>query len=133
MKVIVVDDEPVIADTLVDILNGEGCEAVAVSDGPSAIKWAEMIQPDVVITDVIMSGMNGIETAKAIMKILPDCRVILFSGQAASLDLLEKARADGYEFEILAKPINPTMLLEILKLAEFAPSFERLGQGSRTA
>jgi CheY-like chemotaxis protein len=133
MKVIVVDDEPVIADTLVDILNGEGCEAVAVSDGPSAVKWAGMIRPDVVITDVIMSGMNGIETAKAIMKMLPDCRVILFSGQAASLDLLEKARAEGYEFEILAKPINPTMLLEILKLAEYAPSSERLGKVSRTA
>lgn len=133
MKIIVVDDEPVIADTLVDILNGEGCEAVAVSDGPSAIKWAEMIQPDAIITDVIMSGMNGIEAAKAIMKILPNCRIILFSGQAASLDLLEKARAEGYEFEILAKPINPTLLLEILGLPENPGSLETVSRNARTA
>ncbi|HEV2988018.1 MAG TPA: response regulator [Candidatus Angelobacter sp.] len=133
MKIIVVDDEPVIADTLVDILNGEGCEAVAVSDGPSAIKWAEMIQPDAIITDVIMSGMNGIEAAKAIMKILPNCRIILFSGQAASLDLLEKARAEGYEFEILAKPINPTLLLEILGLPENPGSLETASRSARTA
>jgi CheY-like chemotaxis protein len=128
MKIIVVDDEPVIADTLVDILNGEGCEAVAVSDGPSAIRWAQMIQPDAVITDVIMSGMDGVETAKAIMKVVPKCRIILFSGQAASVDLLEKARADGYEFEVLAKPINPTILLEILGFCGIAGSSEQYRQ-----
>jgi CheY-like chemotaxis protein len=114
MKVIVVDDEPVIADTLVDILNGEGCEAVAVSDGASAIKWAQMILPDVIVSDVMMPGLNGIETAKAIRETLPACRIVLFSGQAASLDLLEKARAEGYEFEVLAKPVNPTVLLAAL-------------------
>jgi CheY-like chemotaxis protein len=114
MKVIVVDDEPVIADTLVDILNGEGCEAVAVSDGASAIKWARMILPDVIVSDVMMPGLNGIETAKAIREDLPACRIVLFSGQAASLDLLEKARTEGYEFEVLAKPVNPTVLLAAL-------------------
>jgi CheY-like chemotaxis protein len=133
MKVIVVDDEPVIADTLVDILNGEGHEAVAVSDGTSAVRWAQLIQPDAVITDVIMSGMDGIETAKAIMEILPKCRIILFSGQAASVDLLERARADGYDFEVLAKPINPTILLEVLGLAGNAGSSGKLRETVRTA
>lgn len=115
MKIIVVDDEPIIADTLVDILNGEGHEALAVSDGSSAIKWAEMVQPDVVLTDVIMPDMDGVEAAKAIMKLLPKCRIILFSGQAASTDLLARARAEGYSFEVLAKPVNPDVLLEKLK------------------
>lgn len=115
MKVLIVDDEPVIADTLVDILNGEGCEALAVSDGPSAIKWAQMILPDVVISDVVMPGMNGIETAKAILKSCPACRIILFSGQAASVDMLDQARHEGYEFEVLAKPINPNILLSTLR------------------
>jgi CheY-like chemotaxis protein len=115
VKIIVVDDEPLIADTLVNVLNGEGHEAVAVSDGESAIKWAEMVCPDAVITDVIMPGMTGIETAKAIMKSLPNCRIILFSGYAASADLLEQAHTEGYRFEVLAKPINPDVLLEKLK------------------
>lgn len=115
MKIIVVDDEPIIADTLVDILNGEGHEALAVSDGSSAIKWAEMVQPDVVLTDVIMPDMDGVEAAKAIMKLLPKCRIILFSGQAASTDLLARAGAEGYSFEVLAKPVNPDVLLEKLK------------------
>lgn len=115
MKILVVDDEPIIADTLVDILKGEGHEALAVSDGASAIKWAELVQPDAVLTDVMMPGIDGIETAKAIMKLVPHCRIILFSGQAASTEMLAKARAEGHSFEVLAKPINPDVLLEQLQ------------------
>lgn len=114
MKVIVVDDEPIIADTLVDILNGEGFEALAVSDGAGAVRWAEMMRPDVVVTDVVMPGMNGIEAAKLIIKLLPDCRIILFSGQAVSTHLLSQAEAEGHSFEVLAKPINPDVLLSTL-------------------
>ncbi|MFL6385906.1 MAG: response regulator [Terriglobales bacterium] len=115
MKIIVVDDEPIIADTLVNILEGEGHDALAVSHGESAVKWAKLVLPDAVISDVIMPGMDGIETAKAIVKVLPQCRIILFSGQAATVDLLAKARAEGYIFEVLPKPINPEKLLEKLK------------------
>jgi CheY-like chemotaxis protein len=115
VKIIVVDDEPIIADTLVNILEGEGHDALAVSHGESAVKWAKLVLPDAIISDVIMPGMDGIETAKAIMKVLPNCRIILFSGQTASIDLLAKARAEGYIFEVLPKPINPEVLLEKLK------------------
>ncbi|HKV93481.1 MAG TPA: response regulator [Candidatus Angelobacter sp.] len=115
MKIIVVDDEPIIADTLVNILNGEGHDALAVSNGKSALRWAEIIRPDAVVTDVIMPDMDGIETAKGIIKMLPNCRIILFSGQAASTSLLAKAQAEGCSFEVLAKPINPDVLLEKLK------------------
>jgi CheY-like chemotaxis protein len=114
VKIIVVDDEPIIADTLVNILEGEGHDALAVSHGESAVKWAKMVLPDAVISDVIMPGMDGIETAKAIMQLLPNCRIILFSGQTAGIDLLAKARAEGYLFEVLPKPINPEKLLEKL-------------------
>jgi CheY-like chemotaxis protein len=118
LKIIVVDDEPVIADTLVDILKGEGCDAVAVSSGQSAIKWARLIQPDVVISDVAMPGMTGIEAARAIREFLPLCRIILFSGQASTVDLLDIARAEGHEFELLSKPIKPNVLLSTLGLTK---------------
>lgn len=114
MKVIVVDDEPIVADTLVDILKGEGYEAIGTSNGKSAIEWAARFAPDVVVSDVMMPGLNGIETAKAILKQLPRCRIILFSGQAASTDLLAKAESEGYPFEILAKPADPEVLLSAI-------------------
>lgn len=120
MQIIVVDDEPIIADTLVDILNGEGYRAVAVSDGASALKWAAMIKPDAVISDVMMPDLNGIDTAKEILKLLPQCRIILFSGHAASTELLNEAKKDGFDFEVLAKPVNPDRLLSMLARGRFS-------------
>jgi CheY-like chemotaxis protein len=114
MRIIVVDDEPMIAHTLVDILKGEGYEAVAVTEGASAVKSASAMEPDIVITDVIMPDLNGIEAAKQILKVCPRCRIILLSGQAASADLLAKATAEGYDFQVLAKPVSPDRLLSIL-------------------
>lgn len=114
-KVLVVDDERVIADTLAIILNQHGYEAAAAYSGNEAVERARAIQPDLIISDVIMQDMNGIEAAIHIRKFLPACKILLFSGQAATADLLENARAQGHEFEILAKPVHPTDLLNKLR------------------
>ncbi len=114
-RVLVVDDERVIADTLAIILNQHGFDAAAVYTGTSAVEKAKAVRPDLVISDVIMPDMNGIETAIHIRKFLPTCKILLFSGQAATADLLENARAQGHEFEILAKPVHPQDLLAKLK------------------
>jgi DNA-binding NtrC family response regulator len=121
MKIIVVDDEPVIADTLVNILNGEGHQAIAASNGKSAIEWAQRFFPEIVVTDVVMPGLDGVDTAKAILKQLPNCRIILFSGQAASRDVVAKAREEGYSFEVLAKPIDPDVLLNVIGESQGLP------------
>lgn len=114
-RVLVVDDERVIADTLSIILNQNGFEASAVYSGTSAVDRAREMKPELVISDVIMQDMNGIEAAIKIRELLPACKILLFSGQAATADLLEKARAQGHEFEILAKPVHPQDLLAKLK------------------
>jgi CheY-like chemotaxis protein len=105
----------VIADTLAIILNQHGFDAAAVYTGTAAVERAKSVRPDLVISDVIMPDMNGIETAINIRKFLPGCKILLFSGQAATADLLESARAQGHEFEILAKPVHPQDLLAKLK------------------
>jgi CheY-like chemotaxis protein len=114
-KVLVVDDERVIADTLAMILNQSGFDARAVYSGEKAIEMASTFTPDMLITDVIMADLNGIDAAIMIRSILPKIKILLFSGQAATADLLEKARAKGYEFEILAKPVHPQDLLSRLQ------------------
>ena len=114
-RVLVVDDEHVIADTLARILDLNGYEASAVYSGIAAVESARTLQPDLVISDVIMQDMNGIEAAINIRGFLPNCKILLFSGQAATADLLENARAQGHEFEILAKPVHPADLLAKLK------------------
>jgi len=114
-RVLVVDDEQVIADTLAKILDLNGYEASAVYSGTAAVESARSLQPDLVISDVIMQDMNGIEAAIHIRGFLPTCKILLFSGQAATADLLENARAQGHEFEILAKPVHPADLLAKLR------------------
>lgn len=114
-KVLVVDDERVIADTLAIILNQSGFDASAVYTGTAAVDRASEDKPDLIISDVIMPDMNGIEAAIRIRQILPGCKILLFSGQAATADLLEKARQQGHEFEILAKPVHPQDLLAKLR------------------
>ena len=114
-RVLVIDDEQVIADTLAKILDLNGYDASAVYTGTAAVESAKALQPELVISDVIMPDMNGIEAAISIRSFLPDCKILLFSGQAATADLLENARAQGHEFEILAKPVHPSDLLAKLK------------------
>lgn len=114
-RVLVVDDEHVIADTLAIILNQAGFNASAVYTGNDAVELARSEKPDLIISDVIMPDMNGIEAAIHIRGFLPSCKILLFSGQAATADLLENARARGYEFEILAKPVHPQDLLAKLR------------------
>jgi CheY-like chemotaxis protein len=116
-KVIVVDDEQVIANTLAIILNQAGFEARAVFSGEQAIELLESFQPEMLIADVVMSGITGIEAAIAIRNKLPKCNILLFSGQAATTELLERARTQGHEFEILAKPVHPSDLLAKLRVS----------------
>ncbi len=116
-KVLVVDDERVIADTLAIILERAGFDSTPIYTGKDAIEQALARKPDLVISDVIFTNeeINGIDVAIRIRKELPACKILLFSGQAATADLLERAREQGHEFEILAKPVHPQDLLAKLR------------------
>ena len=105
--VFVVDDESVIAQTLAIILNQAGFTALAFDHPDKAIAACETSPPDLLITDVMMPGMTGVELAIHFRKTHPECKVLLFSGQAATADLLTDAREQGYDFDLLSKPVHP--------------------------
>jgi DNA-binding response OmpR family regulator len=113
--VFVVDDEPVIAQTLAIILNQAGFEASAFDHPHKAIAARADLAPSLLISDVMMPGMTGVELAIEFRKAQPECKVLLFSGQAATADLLEKAREQGYDFDLLSKPVHPADLLARLR------------------
>lgn len=110
--VLVVDDESVIADTLAEILTRSGYRGIPVYDGDSALETALLSPPEMLITDVVLPGMTGIELAITVRRIFPECKIILFSGQASTADLLTSARADGHHFTLLNKPLHPADLLQ---------------------
>jgi len=114
-RVLVADDEKLIADTLVQILNASGFDAEADYSGEHAVNMAPFVNPDILIADVIMGGMNGVDTAVSIKKMLPRCKVILCSGQVTSEVLVRNAEEQGYNFELLFKPVHPRELLDRLE------------------
>lgn len=126
MRILVIDDEKPLADTLTLILQSAGYEATAAYDGVAALLQIESFPPDVVISDVIMPGMNGIETCRKVHAKQPNCHIILFSGQAATNELMRSAREEGCDWELLAKPVHPKELLERLSsLSLLRPRVER--------
>lgn len=116
-RVLVVDDERILADTLAAILGRHGYDCRIAYTGDAAVELCPAFRPNVLLSDIFMPGLDGIEAAIRIREILPACRVLLISGQAETSDLLQHARQRGYFFELLAKPIHPADLLAHLQLA----------------
>ncbi len=109
--ILVVDDECAIADTLSEILRRSGFNAIAAYDGPGALDAALLNPPQVLITDVVLPGMNGIDLAISMRRIFTDCKVILFSGNAATSPLMATALSAGHNFVLLTKPVHPAEML----------------------
>lgn len=114
-RILVVDDEKLIADTIVQILNRNGFIAEAAYSGQEAIEKAQTHCPELVLSDVLMPHVDGVEAAIAIRELCPDTRIVLFSGQAATVEILARARERGHSFELLPKPIHPTQLIKHLR------------------
>jgi DNA-binding NtrC family response regulator len=112
--VLVVDDERVIADTLAMILRTKGHDSRAVYDAEAAIAVAAEFDPDALITDVVMPGMNGIELTTYFAHHFPECKVLLMSGNAATTGLLEDAQRHGHCLEFFSKPLQPEDVLRFL-------------------
>ena len=117
-RIFIVDDEPVIASSLATILRMNGFSARFFTSPLEALAAARLESPDLVISDVAMPGISGVDLAIQMRAQYPRCKILLFSGQATTLDLLEGARAQGYDFRLLQKPIHPSeFLYEIRELS----------------
>lgn len=113
-RVFVVDDERIIASTIAIILNQHGFEAREFYSGQTALDEIRLQPPDVVITDLVMPGMTGVELAVELRKNFPRCKIMLFSGHIDADLLLEDAQKEGHTFPVHIKPISPDRLLEML-------------------
>jgi CheY-like chemotaxis protein len=109
--VLVVDDELAIAETLAAILSQSGYATMTAYDGQEAMEIALLTPPELLITDVSMPGMSGIELAITLRRVFPDCKILLFSGDVATAGLLAVAQRAGHTFTLLSKPVHPEELL----------------------
>lgn len=113
--ILIVDDEPTVAKTVRMILDNAGYRTVVTHDGEDAARLIKEVLPDAVLLDVILPRLDGVEVAIQACRTAPNCKVVLFSGRPDAADLLARARARGYAFEILAKPARPQELLEKMR------------------
>jgi CheY-like chemotaxis protein len=114
-SVFIVDDEQIIAETLTMILQRNGFDAKFFTDPLEALIAAHKEAPDLILSDVMMPQLSGVDLAIAIQRECPECKIMLFSGHAGTLDLLSKAREKGYDFNLLPKPLHPVDLLRHIR------------------
>jgi DNA-binding NtrC family response regulator len=115
IRVLVVDDEAVIRDALKRILEGERFSVETCVSGHSAIESLHERDFDLIVTDLKMPGMNGIEVLKAVKTLQPEAPVIMITGYA-SVDTAVEAMKNG-AVDYLAKPFSPEQFLEKVKRA----------------
>lgn len=113
-RILIVEDEKVVADTLGQIIAAQGYAIRIAYSAEDALLLLSRWTPDLAILDVMLPKMNGIEFAVILKENFPACHVLLFSGQPSVEGLLQKARNEGHQFDILAKPVHPVVMLETI-------------------
>jgi len=98
LRILLADDQAQILAMLQALLEPEYQVVGTAADGPTAIEAARVLRPDIMLTDVDMPIMNGIEAAREIHKALPECRVIFYSshGEPETMAAAFAAGASGY-------------------------------------
>lgn len=112
LKVLVVEDDATVRDVLSTLLGFDGFEVETASDGTEGLEKADAMQPDVVLLDVVMPGMNGLDVCRSLRKSVPSARVVMLTGRGTAEDELDgvSAGADAY----LRKPFSSLELLDAL-------------------
>ncbi len=114
-SIFVVDDDLAIAKMLSVILQMNLFNATAYGCPLEALAAARESAPDYCISDIAMPAMSGIELAIKIRQEMPMCKVLLFSGEDSSSELVKNAVAQGHRFDLVQKPIRPEHLISALQ------------------
>ena len=111
-RVFIVDDEHMIASSLATILRHSGFDAIAFTHPLDVLQAAQAEAPDLLISDLLMPGMSGIDLGIRMQQLHPSCKILICSGQSSDQQILADARAEGHNFELLVKPMHPKDLLK---------------------
>lgn len=122
-QILIVDDEERIRQSLAGVLKDEGYEIFQAKDGAQAVKLVETDAPDLVLLDIWMPGMDGMETLERLKTLIPNIPVIMISGHG-NIELAVKATKLG-AFDFIEKPLS---LEKVLLTVQHALAFSKLEQ-----
>lgn len=123
MKVLIIDDEPSLRQTVSMILDEEGFETVAASDGREGLEKALSVEPDVILTDVRMPGMPGLEFLEEYREAGGDALVIVMTAYGSTELAIEAMKKGAYDY--VPKPFSADQLVLVLRKAEERESLRR--------
>lgn len=118
-RIFVVDDEEIISSTMAAILRLNGFEATAFTLPLETLAASRSQVPDLLISDIAMPLLSGLDLAIRVQADHPECKVLLFSGEWDATDFPDSAR-QNCEFELIPKPVHPKELLK--KVREMLPT-----------
>ena len=112
-NILVVDDELVERQTLTDILRLEGYHVNAVANGEAAVDFVRLNPVDLIVLDLRMPGMNGLEVVKVVNRISPDVEIILLTAHGSMESAIEALRNRIHDY--LLKPASPIQVIESVR------------------
>ncbi|HZH91512.1 MAG TPA: sigma-54 dependent transcriptional regulator [Pyrinomonadaceae bacterium] len=112
-RVLVIDDEPLVLETLRDVLTAEGFEAAVEADATQALRRVEQFHPLVVVSDVKMPGLNGFELLRELRARHPQIAVILLTGEGSVETALRAIQEEG-AYHFFEKPIDNEKLCAVV-------------------
>ena len=115
MKVLLVDDEEVFVQAVAQRLKMRDLRSDTVLDGEEALSYVEDQEPDVMVLDLKMPGINGMEVLRQVRKAYPNIQVIILTGHGTEKDKEEAKRLGAFDF--LEKPVNLDVLVKKMKAA----------------
>ena len=118
-KILVIEDHPTVREVLRTLLGMEDYEVAVAPNGEAGLALADMLQPEVVILDVGMPGLNGYEVCRAIKSRAEHTRIVMVTARTSEEDERagRQAGADAY----LRKPFSPLDILEAVGVGAGAP------------
>jgi len=116
LSILVVDDDPSMAGTLADILDVKGYQVHAAGCGTEALQMLRDHPVDVMLTDVRMPDMNGVELYRATRKTHPNLRTFLMTAYSED-DIIQKGLAEGIK-TVFSKPVDIDLLVSILSVVK---------------
>ena len=115
LRVLVVDDQPAVCEVVADTIRFAGHEIVGTAkDGKEAVERAKELLPDLVVMDILMPRMNGVEAMKEILAAKAAKRVLLMSGEYRSLGFTREEMIRQGAAGFMEKPFNVTELFGLL-------------------
>jgi len=115
MKVLLVDDEEEFVKALAERLKMRDLRSDTVLDGEEALSFVEDQEPDVMVLDLKMPGIDGMEVLRQVRKAYPDIQVIILTGHGTERDEEEAKRLGAFEY--LEKPVSLDVLVKKMKAA----------------